>query len=115
MSLIIEATLKSAIETAIQASYQTSIDDFVLQPTKKDFEGTYTFVTFALTKALRRPPAEIGQTIGTYLAENSSVVSGFNVVQGFLNLSIKADAWLGYLKKFIVMPILEVFRPTASR
>lgn len=97
MSLIIEDTLKSAIETAIQACYQTSIDDFVLQPTKKDFEGTYTFVTFALTKALRRPPAEIGQTIGTYLAENSSVVSGFNVVQGFLNLSIKADAWLGVL------------------
>ncbi len=97
MSLIIEATLKKDIETAIQTCYQMSIDDFVLQPTKKDFEGTYTFVTFALTKVLRRAPAEIGQTIGTYLAESSSVVSGFNVVQGFLNLSIKADAWLGVL------------------
>jgi arginyl-tRNA synthetase len=98
MPPIIEDTLKKDIETAIQVCYHTAVDDFVLQPTKKDFEGTYTFVTFALTKALRRPPAEIGQTIGTYLAEKSSVVSGFNVVQGFLNLSIKADAWLEVLE-----------------
>lgn len=97
MASTIENTLKKDIETAIQACFQTTTDDFVLQPTKKDFEGTYTFVTFALTKALRRAPAEIGQTIGAYLVDNSSVVRGFNVVQGFLNLSITHNAWLGKL------------------
>ncbi len=97
MASTIETTLKIDIETAIQACFQTTTDDFVLQPTKKDFEGTYTFVTFALTKALRRAPAQIGQTIGAYLVEHSSVVQDFNVVQGFLNLSIAHDAWLAEL------------------
>ena len=97
MSLTIEATLKKEISEAIQSTFQTELQEVSLQPTKKEFEGTYTFVTFALTKSLRRPPAQIGQTIGEYLVENSSVVSGFNVLQGFLNLSIKAEAWLEVL------------------
>ncbi len=97
MASTIENTLKRDIETAIQACFHTTTDDFVLQPTKKDFEGTYTFVTFALTKALRRAPAQIGQAIGEYLVDNSSVVRGFNVVQGFLNLSVAHDAWLSEL------------------
>ncbi len=98
MSAIIEAALKQDISSAIQACFQTSVDDIVLQPTKKEFEGTYTFVTFSLTKALRRSPVEIGQTIGDYLTAHSSMVDGFNVVQGFLNLGIKSDAWLSVLR-----------------
>ncbi len=97
MSLTIEAALKKDIETAIEACFQTTVEEFVLQPTKKEFEGTYTFVTFALTKALRRSPVQIGQTIGEYLAAHSQVVKGFNVVQGFLNLTIEDETWLDVL------------------
>ena len=99
MSLSIEATLKKEIEQAIQSAFRTEPEDIVLQPTKKEFEGTYTFVTFGLTKLLRRAPAQIGQAIGDYLVDSSSVVSDFNVVQGFLNLSIKAEAWLDVLEE----------------
>ncbi|GAB3173887.1 arginine--tRNA ligase [Telluribacter humicola] len=93
----IEATLKDDIRQAIQECFQTSVEDIILQPTKKEFEGFYTFVTFPLTKALRRSPVEIGQTIGNYLTEHSSVVEGFNVVQGFLNISLKNSTWLDLL------------------
>lgn len=98
MSVIIEAALKDDISSAILACFQTSVEDVVLQPTKKEFEGTYTFVTFPLTKVLRRSPVEIGQSIGKYLTESSSIVEEFNVVQGFLNLGIKSNVWLDILQ-----------------
>lgn len=93
----IQEQLKQDIQQAILALYNSSVDEISLQPTKKEFEGLYTFVTFPLTKSLRKPPAEIGQTIGNWLQEHSAVVSRFNVVQGFLNLSITDGVWLNVL------------------
>jgi arginyl-tRNA synthetase len=100
----IQEQLKSDIQQAIQALFNTTVDDLVLQPTKKEFEGLYTFVTFSLTKALRQAPAQIGQAIGTWLTENSPIVSGFNVVQGFLNISIADAAWLNVLNDIATNP-----------
>lgn len=91
--MTIEEILKEDIKKAIHQNFDTSLDEIILQPTKKEFEGFYTFVTFSLSKSARRSPAEIGQIIGTYLVENSSVVSQFNVVQGFLNISLKDSTW----------------------
>jgi arginyl-tRNA synthetase len=93
----IQEELKGAIQRAITELYQQEVADVLLQPTKKEFEGLYTFVTFSLTKALRQPPAQIGQAIGTWLAENSPLVSAFNVVQGFLNISVADAAWINVL------------------
>jgi arginyl-tRNA synthetase len=93
----IQEELKGAIQRAITKLYQQEVADVLLQPTKKEFEGLYTFVTFSLTKVLRQPPAQIGQAIGTWLAENSPVVSAFNVVQGFLNISVADAAWINVL------------------
>ena len=90
----IQEDISSAIQQAVAALYQQEIGDVILQPTKKEFEGTYTFVTFPLTKALRQAPVQIGERIGTWLVENTSVVRAFNVVQGFLNLSVADAAWL---------------------
>ncbi|HEV7382476.1 MAG TPA: arginine--tRNA ligase, partial [Dyadobacter sp.] len=91
--MTIEAILKEDIKKAILKNFDVVADDIILQPTKKEFEGFYTFVTFSLSKAARRAPAEIGQIIGADLQENSSVVSHFNVVQGFLNLSLSDLTW----------------------
>ncbi|CCH55317.1 arginyl-tRNA synthetase [Fibrisoma limi BUZ 3] len=100
----IQEQLKQAIQQAISALFDTTVDDVALQPTKKEFEGLYTFVTFPLTKALRKSPIEIGQAIGTYLLENTSVVSRFNVVQGFLNLSIADAVWISVLNDIAGTP-----------
>jgi arginyl-tRNA synthetase len=93
----IQEDISSAIQQAVAALYQQEIGDVILQPTKKEFEGTYTFVTFPLTKALRQAPAQIGQSIGAWLVENTSVVQAFNVVQGFLNISVADATWLATL------------------
>lgn len=89
----IQEEISSAVQQAVAALYQQEIGDVILQPTNKEFEGTYTFVTFALTKVLRQAPAQIGQAIGNWLVDNTSVVQAFNVVQGFLNLSVADAAW----------------------
>lgn len=96
--MTIEATLKADIKKAIQKNFDIMVDEVVLQPTKKEFEGFYTFVTFPLTKATRRAPAEIGQLIATELESNSSIVESCNVVQGFLNISLRDNTWLELFK-----------------
>ncbi|OIN61074.1 arginine--tRNA ligase [Arsenicibacter rosenii] len=100
----IQDQLKQDIQQAISTLYGTTIDEVTLQPTKKEFEGLYTFVTFPLTKALRKPPHVIGQEIGAWLQENSPVVSRFNAVQGFLNLSIDDAVWLYVLNSILGNP-----------
>ncbi|PSL26216.1 arginine--tRNA ligase [Dyadobacter jiangsuensis] len=97
--MTIEAILKEDIQKAVQKHFQLDNQEIILQPTKKEFEGFYTFVTFALTKAARKAPAEIGQIIGDELVASSSLVSGFNVVQGFLNISLKDSTWLDLFDK----------------
>ncbi|MBC8152152.1 MAG: arginine--tRNA ligase [Bacteroidetes bacterium] len=92
-----QADLKSAIQHAIQELYGITANEVALQPTKKEFAGTYTFVTFPLTKPLRQSPADIGQAIGQFLVDKSGLVSHFNVVQGFLNLSLPDAIWLRVL------------------
>jgi len=95
----IQQLLKEDISRAISAQSDLAVapEEIALQPTKKEFEGLYTFVTFPLTKTLRKPPVEIGETIGRYLVENSAVVSRYNVVQGFLNLSVDDSVWITVL------------------
>jgi len=92
--MTIEAILKEDIKKAIQKNFGLVVEDILLQPTKKEFEGFYTFVTFSLSKTAKRSPAEIGQIIGDDLVAHSSIVAGCNVVQGFLNISLNDSTWL---------------------
>jgi arginyl-tRNA synthetase len=88
----IEQQLKSDISSALKTLFDEETE-VILQPTRKDFEGTYTFVFFPLVKKLRKSPVEIGNTIGDFLKENAAMVSGFNVVQGFLNIVLAESVW----------------------
>lgn len=103
----LQAQLKAAINQAIATVYGETVSDITLQPTKPAFEGLYTFVTFPLTKSLRKSPAEIGQQIGQWLVDNTVIVSRFNVVQGFLNLSVADEVWTDLLASLRVdAPVL---------
>ncbi len=97
-----ESTIKEGIASALKALYDhdMSVDQINLQPTRKDFEGTYTFVTFPLARVSRKSPEATGEEIGQYLAENSEVVSGYNVVKGFLNLVISESSQLDQFAQF---------------
>ncbi|WP_224996523.1 arginine--tRNA ligase [Cesiribacter sp. SM1] len=92
----IEQELISSIHKAFTDLYQHTADlqELKLQPTRKEFEGTYTFVTFPYARISKKGPEQTGQELGAYLQQNSALVSGFNVVKGFLNLEIADAAWL---------------------
>ncbi|MCX6218719.1 arginine--tRNA ligase [Spirosoma sp.] len=92
-----QSIVQADITRAIAELYPGNAGEVQLSPTKKEFEGQYTFVTFPYTKFLRQAPAQIGQAIGNWLVENSPVVSKFNVVQGYLNISLADSAWVEVL------------------
>ena len=68
-----------------------------LQKTRSEFEGSLTLVVFPFVKMARKSPEQTGQELGDYLVAHCDAVSKYNVVKGFLNLSIADEAWLGLL------------------
>ncbi|MCG8477122.1 MAG: arginine--tRNA ligase [Cytophagales bacterium] len=94
-------TISFQIQQAIAAAFkelfeaEVSVDEIKLQPTRKDFEGSFTFVTFQFARMSRKNPEETGRVIGEYLKNNApEVIADFNVVKGFLNLVIADSAWV---------------------
>lgn len=78
--------------------HQVSNDEISLQPTKKEFEGTFTFVVFPFLKVTKLNPEISGTKIGEYLVSNCPPVKAFNVVKGFLNISVSETSWLEIFK-----------------
>jgi arginyl-tRNA synthetase len=64
-----------------------------IQKTRKEFEGDYTLVVFPLLKASRKSPDATATEIGEYLAANNPDIGAFNVIKGFLNISLKPSFW----------------------
>jgi arginyl-tRNA synthetase len=89
----LEQNLKSEIQKASTAVFNQTVEQLQLQPTNAEFEGSHTLVCFPLTKLSRKSPEETAKMIGEHLVANSGLVSRFNVVKGFLNLTIKDSVW----------------------
>ena len=75
-----------------------------LQKTRAEFEGNLTLVVFPFLKMSKKAPEATAEEIGQYLKEHCSAVSGYNVVKGFLNLSIGGNAWIDVLKEIDANP-----------
>lgn len=90
----LELTLRSEIQKALTALFSQSVEQFQLQPTNQEFEGSHTLVCFPLTKISKKNPEETAKIIGDFLVANSGVVSTYNVVKGFLNLVVSDAAWV---------------------
>ncbi len=84
----LDLTLRAEIQKAITALFNQSVEQVQVQPTNVEFEGSHTLVCFPLTKLSKKSPEETGKMIGEYLQTNSGLASKYNVVKGFLNLSI---------------------------
>ncbi len=89
----LDLTLRAEIQKAITALFNQSVEQVQVQPTNVEFEGSHTLVCFPLTKLSKKSPEETGKMIGEYLQINSGLVSRYNVVKGFLNLSISDSVW----------------------
>ena len=95
----IEEQIQQAAMAAVKALYGQDVPEKMvqLQKTRSEFEGSLTLVVFPFVKMARKSPEQTGQEIGQYLVDNCDAVSKFNVVKGFLNLSIGDAAWLNML------------------
>ena len=95
----IEEQIQQAAMAAVKALYGQDVPEKMvqLQKTRSEFEGSLTLVVFPFVKMARKSPEQTGQEIGQYLVDNCDAVSKFNVVKGFLNLSIADAAWLNML------------------
>jgi arginyl-tRNA synthetase len=96
----LENTIGNLVAQVIDSLYGLKLDASLiqLQKTKKEFEGELTVVIFPFVKAARKSPEQTGQEIGEFLLKHNPIVSGFNVIKGFLNLSISQNYWLETLK-----------------
>ena len=92
---IIQSLLQATSE-AVQSLYgqQPTPQQLQFQKTRSEFEGQWTLVTFPLLKISHKNPEMTAQEIGAYLQEHCTLVSGTQVVKGFLNLSIAPAAWI---------------------
>ncbi|MCR9013540.1 arginine--tRNA ligase [Aquiflexum gelatinilyticum] len=104
----IEQKITASIQQAFQElfGHQATIEELALQPTRKEFEGTFTFVVFPFLKITKLNPEASGAKIGEYLVANCDVVSSFNTVKGFLNISVSETSWLDIFSKIYGNPDL---------
>ena len=95
----IEQQLAASVSAALHHLYgqEVAADTIQLQKTKREFEGHLTLVVFPYLKMSRKKPEDTAQEIGQYLMDNSGMVAAFNVVKGFLNLTIASDCWAALL------------------
>ena len=95
----IEEDIKTHIKNAFKSIFELELDSaqLFLQPTRKEFEGTHTFVVFPFLKTSQKSPEATAVAIGDYLKLRSAMIKGYNVVKGFLNLEIDSSVWVACL------------------
>ncbi len=101
-----EKKIQEAVIAAVKELYGQEIPEKLatLQKTRAEFEGNLTLVVFPFLKMSKKAPEATAEEIGQYLKEHCSAVSGYNVVKGFLNLSIGGNAWINVLNEIDADP-----------
>lgn len=110
----LQNAISQRISQALHALFGITVDasQIALQPTRKEFAGSFTFVTFPYTKQVGKGPEQIGQALGEYLREHAAEVKDFNVVKGFLNLEVQESEWLRLFKGIMENPTYGYGEPS---
>lgn len=97
----IENKLISSVIKGIKALYNQEVPaaQVQIQKTKKEFEGHLTLVVFPFLRASKKGPEQTAQEIGEYLQQHEPAVAAFNVIKGFLNLTIASSTWIELLNE----------------
>lgn len=98
---MLETQLKKRIAEALHTLYgvETDEEQLKLEQTNKDFEGDYTFVVFPFLRLSKKSPEQTATALGEYLQQHAELISGFNVVKGFLNLIVNETYWIEFLNR----------------
>lgn len=113
----IEEKLTASIISAIKTLYGQDVPEKMvqLQKTKKEFEGHLTLVVFPFLKMSKKGPEQTAQEIGGYLEQHApELVSAYNAVKGFLNLTIASDCWIELLNSIQATPEYGIEKATET-
>ena len=112
----IEQQLQEAIIKVMAQLYDAEVStaQITLQKTKKEFTGHYTLVTFPLLRISRKKPEDTAQEIGEALVKHSSIIESFNVIKGFLNLSLSSALWINIMENINSNPSYGIVTPDAN-
>jgi len=104
--MTINQLLETKLTQAIETLYGQTIPagQLQLQPTKKEFTGDCTLIVFPLTRLSRKKPEETGEALGQWLINNTPEVCAYNVIKGFLNLTLNGEFWLNQLNEAVSTP-----------
>lgn len=97
--MTLEQTIQALVLEGVKELYgiDATAQQVQLQKTRAEFEGSITVVVFPFVKAARKAPAQVATELGQWIVDKQLIVSKFNAVQGFLNLSIADSFWLEQL------------------
>ncbi len=95
----IDNIIAKAVADAVRELYGVETDPATITPqtTKKEFEGNLTVMVFPWVKTARKAPEAVGKEIGQWLVDNEPAVAAFNVIKGFLNITIEPSFWASVL------------------
>ncbi len=112
----IEQKITDSVIKGIQSLYgqEVTASQVQLQKTKKEFEGHLTLVVFPFLRISRKSPEQTAQEIGAYLQTNEPAVAAYNVIKGFLNLTVSSDCWVDMLNDIQADPNYGIQQATAS-
>lgn len=92
----LQNTLEQSVKAAVKSIFDAELASVEFQATRKEFAGDITVVVFPMLRVVKGNPVVIGEQIGQYLLDNVALVSGFNVVKGFLNIEISDSYYLDF-------------------
>jgi arginyl-tRNA synthetase len=109
-----ETTIAQSVMAGVKALYGEEVPEKMvqLQKTKREFEGNLTLVVFPLLKMSRKKPEDTAKDLGDYLVANCSAVASYNVVKGFLNLTVAQKAWAELLADIDADPTFGLKKAT---
>ncbi len=110
----IEQQITGAIQACISKLYgaEVTTEQIQLQKTKKEFKGHLTLVVFPFLRLSKKSPEQTAQEIGEHLVALEPTIAGFNVIKGFLNLSIVSSCWIGLLNHIHTQPSFGIIPVT---
>lgn len=97
--MTIEEQILQILPKAVSDLYQATLlaEQINIQETRKEFEGQVTVVTFPIIRFSKKTPEQTGEELGAYLQKHLPEISGYNIIKGFLNLSIRDEYWFASL------------------
>ena len=109
--MVIEQQIAGSVIAGIKELYGTEVTpaQVQLQKTKKEFKGHLTLVVFPFLRMSKKAPEQTAQEIGEYSVKNEPAVAEYNVIKGFLNLTVACSCWIDLLNNIQADRIMVLF------